>query len=135
VFAQGLWPNCFRCAIMTASQLASYDIFKAALQAILGDKSERTATHLSASLLASLIATTLVSPMDVIRTRMMTASQRASLWVTLRGVLQADGLRWRFRGWVPSFVRLGPQTVATLVFLEQHRKVYRSCKMYEAVWI
>ncbi|KAL3474402.1 mitochondrial carrier domain-containing protein [Aspergillus californicus] len=106
-------------------QFASYDLFKVALQVILGDKSERTATHLSASLLDSLVATTLVRPMDVIRTQMMSASQRASLWVTLRGLIQADELRWHCHGW--------PEDI--LVFLEQHRKVYQSWKMYEAVGI
>ncbi|KAJ5974715.1 hypothetical protein N7481_011925 [Penicillium waksmanii] len=132
-FAQGLWPNCFRCAIMTTSQLVSYDIFKTALQWSLGSKSESTLIHLSASLLASLVATTLVSPMDVIRTQLMSSSQRTSLWRILQGLMQADGCRWVFRGWTPSFVRLGPQTMATLVFLEQHRKIYRSWKGYKGI--
>jgi len=38
---------------------------------------------------------------------------------------------WMFRGWVPSFIRLGPHTVATFLFLEQHKKMYRKLKGIE----
>jgi hypothetical protein len=34
----------------------------------------------------------------------------------------------KFRGWVPSFIRLGPHTIATFLFLEEHKKLYRKLK-------
>ncbi|CAI7573342.1 unnamed protein product [Penicillium pancosmium] len=49
-FRQGLWPNCFRSGIMTANE-------------------EKPLIHFAASLLASLVATSISSPMDVIRTQ------------------------------------------------------------------
>jgi dicarboxylate transporter 10 len=130
-FSNGLWLNCFRCAVMTSSQLASYDAFKNLLVRSLGLRSDDPLTHFSASVLASLVATTLCSPMDVIRTRMMSSATGGSLGMVLGGLARAEGYSWVFRGWTPSFARLGPQTVATLVLLEQHRRIYRLIKGYE----
>ncbi|OQD68672.1 hypothetical protein PENDEC_c032G04284 [Penicillium decumbens] len=125
-FIQGIWPNCFRSGIMTASQLASYDTFKRLLQRIGGTNEEKPLIHFSASLLASLVATTVSNPMDVIRTQLMSSSEKGSVLKIVRGLFAAEGIRWVFRGWTPSFVRLGPQTIATLVFLEQHKRIYRN---------
>lgn len=127
-FRQGLWPNCFRSGIMTASQLASYDSFKRLIQNLCNTKEERPLIHFTASLLASLVATSISSPMDVIRTQLMNSSTRVSVLEIVRNLTYSEGPRWIFRGWTPSFVRLGPQTIATLVLLEQHKKVYRMIK-------
>lgn len=125
-FTQGIWPNCFRSGIMTASQLASYDALKRLLQRIGGTGEEKPLIHFSASLLASFVATTVSNPMDVIRTRLMSSSKKVSVLKIVRGLFGAEGIRWVFRGWTPSFVRMGPQTIATLVFLEQHKRLYRN---------
>jgi solute carrier family 25 (mitochondrial dicarboxylate transporter), member 10 len=39
--------------------------------------------------------------------------------------LRTEGVKFMFRGWTPSFVRLCPQTVVTFVVLEQQKKWYR----------
>jgi dicarboxylate transporter 10 len=127
-FTQGLWPNCFRSGIMTASQLASYDTFKILLQQWTSVSAESPIIHISASLLASLVATSISSPMDVIRTQLMSASKRVSVLRIVTDLTRSEGYRWVFRGWTPSFVRLGPQTIATLVALEQHKRIYRIIK-------
>ncbi|KAF9895280.1 hypothetical protein FE257_000183 [Aspergillus nanangensis] len=124
-FTQGLWPNCVRCGMMTSSQLASYDIFKGLLMRVTNSSGEHPALHVSASLLASLVATTLCSPMDVIKTHLMGASGQGSTFGVIKELTRTEGPKWLFRGWTPSFVRLGPQTIATLVLLEQHKRVYR----------
>ncbi|KAK2933522.1 Mitochondrial carrier domain superfamily [Fusarium oxysporum f. sp. vasinfectum] len=128
-FSQGMSANCFRCGVMTASQLACYDFFKGILRDQI-NRPDSTATHLTASLGASLVATSVASPMDVIRTHMMGPSSkpgvRASVWGILRHLVSTEGYRWVFRGWSSSFIRLGPQTIATLVTMEQQRKLYRA---------
>ncbi|KAJ5995370.1 hypothetical protein N7481_002347 [Penicillium waksmanii] len=124
-FRQGLWPNCFRSGIMTASQLASYDSFKRLIHKLCDTDEERPLIHFAASLLASLVATSISSPMDVIRTQLMSSSNKTSVFEVVRNLMHVEGPRWVFRGWTPSFVRLGPQTIATLVLLEQHKKIYR----------
>lgn len=125
-FRQGLWPNCFRSGIMTASQLASYDSFKRLIQKLCDTAEENPLIHFAASLMASLVATSISSPMDVIRTQLMSSSNDYSVFKVVRKLMHAEGPSWIFRGWTPSFVRLGPQTIATLVLLEQHKRIYRT---------
>lgn len=133
---RGVWPNSMRAVLMTASQLASYDSFK-------GQLIERTAladdltTHFLASVAAGFVATTICSPVDVVKTRIMSATPEAAARAKSAGqslsgrivmVTRRDGVGWMFRGWLPSFMRLGPHTVATFLFLEQHKKLYRGLK-------
>ncbi|KAL8734467.1 MAG: hypothetical protein Q9181_003170 [Wetmoreana brouardii] len=121
---RGVLPNSMRAVLMTASQLASYDGFK---RLILSHTplEDGLSTHFSASLLAGFVATTICSPVDVIKTRIMSAKESEGLARLLANVYRVEGVHWMFRGWVPSFVRLGPHTIATFLFLEQHKKVYR----------
>ncbi|EQB50265.1 hypothetical protein CGLO_10310 [Colletotrichum gloeosporioides Cg-14] len=122
---RGVLPNSMRAAAMTASQLASYDTFKGMLirHTPMGDN---LTTHFTASFLAGVMAATVTSPIDVIKTRVMSATTQEGLAHTLAKIYKAEGLGWMFKGWVPSFLRLGPQTICTFVFLEMHRKVYRA---------
>ncbi|TDZ23202.1 Mitochondrial dicarboxylate carrier [Colletotrichum orbiculare MAFF 240422] len=122
---RGVLPNSMRAAAMTASQLASYDTFKGMLirHTPMGDN---LTTHFTASFLAGVMAATVTSPIDVIKTRVMSASTQEGLAHTLAKIYKAEGLGWMFKGWVPSFLRLGPQTICTFVFLEIHRKAYRA---------
>lgn len=125
---RGVWPNSMRAALMTASQLASYDGFKRFLleKTTLEDN---LVTHFTASFLAGFVATTVCSPIDVIKTRVMSARENEGLLGLLRRTVKNEGFMvWMFRGWVPAFVRLGPHTIATFLFLEQHKKVYRHLK-------
>ncbi|OJJ32419.1 hypothetical protein ASPWEDRAFT_663394 [Aspergillus wentii DTO 134E9] len=128
---RGVWPNSTRAVLMTTSQLATYDTFKR----ICIDKagmSDNLTTHFTASFMAGFVATTACSPVDVIKTRVMSASSAESSGHSLLGLLKditrKEGLKWVFRGWVPSFIRLGPHTIATFLFLEEHKKIYRKLK-------
>ncbi|CAK7199005.1 Mitochondrial dicarboxylate transporter [Sporothrix eucalyptigena] len=123
---RGVWPNSMRAAAMTASQLASYDSAKRILLATT-PLTDSLAAHLIASFLAGVAAATVTSPIDVVKTRVM-SSHGAKLTTVLGELYAAEGLRWMFKGWVPSFIRLGPHTIFTFVFLEGHRKMYRKMK-------
>lgn len=92
---------------------------------------DNTATHLAASLLAGFVATTLCSPLDVIKTRVMSAKESTSIMSLLTTITKNEGPAWMFKGWVPSFIRLGPHTIATFLILEQHKKLYRKIKGLE----
>jgi dicarboxylate transporter 10 len=39
----------------------------------------------------------------------------------LVGIVRDEGAMALFRGWLPAFTRLGPQTILTFIFLEQLR--------------
>ncbi|PGH23522.1 hypothetical protein AJ80_02476 [Polytolypa hystricis UAMH7299] len=123
----GVWPNSARATLMTAAQLASYDEFKGVCFKL--GMSDNLATHFTASLMAGFTATTIASPVDVIKTRVMSAGPETKghgLMRVLRDICRNEGYVWMFRGWVPSFVRLGPHTVVTFLFLEEHKKIYRA---------
>ncbi|KAL8805353.1 MAG: hypothetical protein Q9182_002027 [Xanthomendoza sp. 2 TL-2023] len=129
---RGVLPNSLRAVLMTSSQLSSYDGFKRLILAHT-PLADDLATHFSASLLAGFVATTICSPVDVIKTRIMSARDATTGLHGLLGRVSAKekGIGWMFRGWVPSFVRLGPHTVATFLFLEQHKRVWRNWKGVE----
>lgn len=121
---RGVIPNSLRAMLMTASQLATYDSIKNALMQRFGMK-DNLATHFTASTAAGFIATTICSPVDVIKTRIMSATEKEGILQLLSRIYRTEGVGWMFRGWVPSFIRLGPHTVATFIFLEQHKEIWR----------
>jgi dicarboxylate transporter 10 len=104
---RGWLPNSCRAAAMTASQLASYDVVKRALLDYTPLKDNLT-THFSASFLAGLVAATVTSPIDVIKTKVMSSNQKQGILQLIGDIYRTDGVRWMFKGWVPSFLRLGP---------------------------
>ncbi|EEU42396.1 uncharacterized protein NECHADRAFT_79923 [Fusarium vanettenii 77-13-4] len=123
-YLRGVFPNAIRAGAMTSCQLASYDGIKQSLVDNFSLK-DGTPTQLLASVLAGLIATTICSPIDVIKTRTMSQGGSSSIVGMMTELTRSEGLRWAFRGWLPSFARLGPHTAATLLILEQHRHLYR----------
>jgi dicarboxylate transporter 10 len=127
---RGVWPNSSRAVLMTVGQLATYDGFK---QLLLDKTSmkDNLGTHFTASFLAGFVATTICSPVDVIKTRVMGSTEQKSIVKLVTDITRTEGLRWMFKGWVPSFIRVGPHTILTFLFLEQHKKIYRKVKDME----
>ncbi|KAI3403098.2 DIC1 [Candida oxycetoniae] len=120
---RGLSPNLVRGVLMTASQVVTYDGAKNVLIDLLHMDPSKKSTHFSASLLAGLVATTVCSPADVVKTRIMNSKGTGkSAFSILRSAVQNEGIGFMFRGWVPSFIRLGPHTIVTFLVLEQLRK-------------
>lgn len=121
---RGVGPNINRAILMTSSQCVSYDQFKSFF---LKNQylSEGIGLHLLSSVLAGLVATTACSPVDVIKTRMMSATGTDTNLSAIRvslNMYRSEGLLSFFKGWTPSFMRTGPQTIFTFIFLEQLRK-------------
>ncbi|KAL1452737.1 hypothetical protein WDU94_006940 [Cyamophila willieti] len=110
-----------RAVLMTVGQLSFYDQVKLGLLSTPYFE-DNTTTHFLSSLTAGAIATTMTQPLDVLKTRAMNATpgQFNSMWalVTYTAKLGPAGF---FKGYVPAFVRLAPQTILTFVFLEQLR--------------
>ncbi|KAK9315139.1 mitochondrial carrier domain-containing protein [Lipomyces starkeyi] len=117
---RGLHPNTTRGVLMTASQMVSYDEFKNVLVNHLGMDSKSIHTHFAASILAGLVATTVCSPVDVVKTRIMNEKERHQpAVVILKEAVRSEGILFAFRGWLPSFIRLGPHTIVTFIVLEK----------------
>lgn len=121
---RGVTPNLVRGVLMTASQVVTYDIAKNMLVDTFSFDPTKKSTHFSASLIAGLVATTVCSPADVVKTRIMNAkgSSGGAVSILLEAV-KTEGPGFMFRGWFPSFIRLGPHTIVTFIALEQLRKL------------
>ncbi|KAL9542233.1 hypothetical protein MBANPS3_008719 [Mucor bainieri] len=120
---RGLGPNINRAILMTSSQCVSYDMFKGILLNHT-PMQDGIGLHLTSSILAGLVATTVCSPVDVIKTRIMSAStgdHRMSATSIMKQMFKSEGIKSFFKGWTPAFIRLGPQTIITFVVLEQFK--------------
>ncbi|KAF4519390.1 hypothetical protein B566_EDAN008698 [Ephemera danica] len=111
-----------RAVLMTVGQLSFYDQVKLYLLAS-GYFQDNVVTHFIASLTAGAVATTMTQPLDVLKTRAMNAKpgEYNSMWHLITYTAKLGPLGF-FKGYVPAFVRLGPHTILTFVFLEQLRK-------------
>ncbi|CAA7259983.1 unnamed protein product [Cyclocybe aegerita] len=121
--SRGLGTNTFRAVLMNASQVGSYDFFKTTLLAkpvpiVDYQFRDDLPLHLVSSCAAGLFATTVCSPADVLRSRLMAASCDASFTQVFSRSLREEGVRFLFKGWTPAFVRLGPNTILMFVFYE-----------------
>ena len=138
----GVSMTATRAMFMTFGQLAFYDTFKTMLLST-GFFSDNPVTHFSASIGAAGVATCMTQPFDVMKTRLMNAppgkysvSSSPHLPIQLRRLIKLQLLPFQglaacgvdvlrtgplgfFKGLVPAFIRLGPQTVLTFIFLEQ----------------
>lgn len=79
-------------------------------------------THFTASLIAGAMATLLTQPLDVLKTRVMNSKpgEFSGLWAVVVHTAKVGPMGF-FKGFIPAFVRLGPQTILTFLLLEQLR--------------
>ncbi|KAI0300110.1 dicarboxylic acid transporter [Multifurca ochricompacta] len=117
---RGMTPNIFRAVLMNASQLASYDFFKAELLKT-SFFEDNIYCHFTASFAAGTVATTVCSPADVLKSRIMNASGpgSASTLGVIRHSMQTEGPAFMFKGWLPAWSRLQPTTILIFLTLEQ----------------
>lgn len=107
--------------LMTIGQIAFYEQVKLMLLAT-GYFQDDPRLHFLSSLAAGAIATTLTQPLDVIKTRSMNAKpgEFRGLFDIVAHTAKLGPMGF-FKGYVPAFVRLGPQTIITFILLEQLR--------------
>ncbi|CAO1623927.1 unnamed protein product [Sympodiomycopsis kandeliae] len=119
---RGLVPNLTRAVLMNVSQLATYDFFKSSLLST-NHFQEGTLLHFTASFLAGTVATTVCSPADVIKARIMAANGNGggNIVQVLKKSIKNEGIQFLFRGWSPAWVRLSPNTILIFVTLEKMR--------------
>jgi len=118
--ARGVTPNVFRSILMNASQLASYDFFKTELLKT-PYFDDNIICHFAASFATGTVATTVCSPADVLKSRIMNASgpgSNSTLGV-IRASLKNEGPMFMFKGWLPAWTRLQPTTILIFLTFEQ----------------
>jgi len=110
-----------RAVLMTIGQLCFYDQIK---ETLLNTPyfQDNLVLHFTSSLGAGAIATTMTQPLDVLKTRSMNAKPgefKSSM--DLFKFTAKGGPMAFYKGYIPAFARLGPQTILTFVFFEQLR--------------
>ncbi|KAG8908366.1 Mitochondrial dicarboxylate transporter [Tulasnella sp. 403] len=125
---RGVVPNTIRAVLMTSSQMATYDVCKNYFMTTRHPEirmKDGLLLHVVASGVAGLVATTICSPADVIKSRVM-AKQNASITNVIKVSLHNEGPKFLFKGWTPAFARLAPNTILLFVFLEQLKKMWHN---------
>jgi dicarboxylate transporter 10 len=128
---RGIGTNTVRAMLLNASQVGSYDFVKKALLAgpipLIGYQfHDNLYLHLISSSLAAIFATTVCSPADVLKSRVMASSESTTAIQILSRSFREEGIRFVFKGWTPAFIRMGPNTVLLFVFYEQLKKSWRA---------
>jgi hypothetical protein len=146
---RGCAPNVWRGTIVTCSQFASYESFKSLLlhnsfiQQRIFNFRDNLFTHFVASLQAGVIAATVCSPIDVIRTRMMNTNnvqlaannqltlaqpQYHSIADVTKKIFRIEGLRGFYKGWLAYYIRVGPHVTLMFMFFEQFQQLGKLIK-------
>ncbi|XP_004685351.1 PREDICTED: mitochondrial brown fat uncoupling protein 1 isoform X1 [Condylura cristata] len=123
----GLWKgtslNLTRNVIINCTELVMYDTMKEALvkNDVLADD---VPCHMVSALVAGFCTTALASPVDVVKTRFINSppGQYAHVHSCALAMLHKEGLSAFFKGFVPSFLRLGSWTVIMFVCFEQLKR-------------
>ncbi|KAK2719462.1 kidney mitochondrial carrier protein 1-like [Artemia franciscana] len=132
---RGLWkgvcPTAQRAAVITGVELPVYDGTKRYLINH-GLTADTTTNHLISGAISSLAGAVASTPIDVIRVRLM--NQKLKLNATTRIVLykgsvdcllrtvKTEGFRALYKGFVPTFLRMGPWNLIFFVTYEQLKK-------------
>lgn len=116
----GTYPAILRGALLTSSQLATYDQTKTILKTHFLLE-EGILAHLSAAMMAGIVTTTVSTPADVVKSLVMHSYPTRSPLECMRHIFATDGLRGFMRGWTPNYARLGPHSLITMVVYENLR--------------
>lgn len=134
----GLWrgvaPTASRAALVAGVQLPVYDMTKLYMlkhDLLPGDSAWN---HLFSSFCAGLCACLVSSPVDVIRTRLMDQRRTPknltriyhSSWECGLLTFRNEGLFALYKGFVPSFMRMGPWNIIFFLVYEQLKNVSNS---------
>lgn len=121
---RGCAPNIIRGLMMTAGQIASYDQAKQMMLQS-GFFQDNVTTHFGASLFAAIVAATVTSPVDVVKTRIMSSKGLYSgTWDCFVKTFKHEGVGAFYKGYMPYALRLGPHTILTFIFVEQLNNLF-----------
>ncbi|XP_019956846.2 mitochondrial brown fat uncoupling protein 1 [Paralichthys olivaceus] len=124
---RGLWkgtlPNITRNALVNCTELVTYDLIK---EAILKRKlmSDNLPCHFVSAFGAGFVTTVIASPVDVVKTRYMNSpqGQYKSAINCAWTMMTKEGPTAFYKGFVPSFLRLGSWNVVMFVTFEQIKR-------------
>uniref|UniRef100_A0A8D2ZX02 Dicarboxylate carrier UCP2 n=2 Tax=Scophthalmus maximus TaxID=52904 RepID=A0A8D2ZX02_SCOMX len=131
---RGLWkgtlPNITRNALVNCTELVTYDLIK---EAILRHNlmSDNLPCHFVSAFGAGFVTTVIASPVDVVKTRYMNSppGQYKSAINCAWTMMTKEGPTAFYKGFVPSFLRLGSWNVVMFVSFEQIKRAMMHFKV------
>ncbi|GIY91903.1 mitochondrial uncoupling protein 3, partial [Caerostris extrusa] len=126
---KGLWkgtlPNITRNAIVNAAELVCYDLIK---EFILTRNlmSDNVPCHFTSAFAAGFCATVVASPVDVVKTRFMNShhGQYTGAIDCALKMFKEGGFTSFYKGFMPSFIRLGSWNICMFVTFEQLKRLF-----------
>ncbi|XP_051980746.1 mitochondrial uncoupling protein 3 [Xyrauchen texanus] len=125
---RGLWkgcmPNITRNAIVNCAELVTYDIIKELILKY-DLMTDNLPCHFTAAFGAGFCTTIVASPIDVVKTRFMNSSagQYSSALNCALTMVTKEGPAAFYKGFVPSFLRLGSWNIVMFVSYEQIKRL------------
>jgi len=125
---KGVFPNTQRAFLVNMGELACYDHAK---QFVIKSKiaEDNVYAHTLASIMSGLAATSLSCPADVVKTRMMNQAAKKEGNVLYRSsydclvkTVKVEGIKALWKGFFPTWARLGPWQFVFWVSYEKFRK-------------
>ncbi|MED6135899.1 Mitochondrial uncoupling protein 3 [Stylosanthes scabra] len=129
---KGLWkgvlPNVQRAFLVNMGELACYDHAKQfVIRSRIAD--DNVYAHTLASIMSGLAATSLSCPADVVKTRMMNQAAKEGKFLYVGSLdclvktVKVEGIRALWKGFFPTWARLGPWQFVFWVSYEKFRKI------------
>lgn len=103
---RGVGPNVYRAMAVNFGELAIYDIAKRKVMAFTGFPDGVT-VHSMAAVISGLTSTLCSCPFDVVKTRLM-AGSHTGIWRCFRDTVSVEGASALYKGFLPTWARLGP---------------------------
>uniref|UniRef100_A0A3P9MWH7 Dicarboxylate carrier UCP2 n=1 Tax=Poecilia reticulata TaxID=8081 RepID=A0A3P9MWH7_POERE len=136
---RGLWkgtlPNITRNALVNCTELVTYDLIK---EAILRHKllSDNLPCHFVSAFGAGFVTTVIASPVDVVKTRYMNSppGQYRSAINCAWTMMTKEGPTAFYKGFMPSFLRLGSWNVVMFVSFEQIKRILNHTQRWSAMF-
>ncbi|KOX79513.1 Mitochondrial 2-oxoglutarate/malate carrier protein [Melipona quadrifasciata] len=116
-----------RAVVVNVSQLATYSQAKFLISSKMRIP-EGIGLHFSASMLSGFLTTFNSMPFDVTKTRIQNlkdVGKPPGMIVMLMSIARSEGIKALWKGFWPTYCRVGPHTVLTLLINEQIVKLYR----------
>lgn len=130
---RGLWkgtgPNITRNALVNCTELVTYDLIKDALLKH-NLMTDNLPCHFTSAFGAGFCTTVIASPVDVVKTRYMNSAKGqydGALNCALT-MFKKEGPRAFYKGFMPSFLRLGSWNVVMFVTYEQLKRAMMSAR-------
>lgn len=126
---QGVVPTMARASVLASVELSFYDLIKSWIL-LEFQVSDSFLVHASAGMLTSLCSAVASNPFDMVKSRLMNQKRNAGKYsgvfdCFLKSV-QNEGVFVLWSGLLAYFLRLGPNTIFTFVFLEIIRLFLRN---------